>query len=122
MGWSAPGIKYSSYRFAKGLHGVFKFYELVNRFKELAKRNVVVVVPDNDAVPQVDEQLGMVQQIECRREKSFEPGDPVQCHALHKTICEIWRVCGDPGRKRDLRFTCDAIMGNATYPAEVFPY
>merc|ERR1712187_419717 len=42
--WSAPGVVYSARRFNISL--------------EYSKRNVVVVIPDEDVVPRVDKQAG----------------------------------------------------------------
>ncbi|CAK0904343.1 unnamed protein product [Prorocentrum cordatum] len=100
--WSAPGILFSAHRFAKNVQHPWS--ELI-RFEELAKRSVTVVVPDLDPVPRVDEQIGMVQPVECRGRDGKLPF-PWDCHPIKKTACEIWRVCGDP-MGRDFRHACN---------------
>uniref|UniRef100_A0A7S1WRZ7 Fungal lipase-type domain-containing protein n=1 Tax=Alexandrium catenella TaxID=2925 RepID=A0A7S1WRZ7_ALECA len=86
--WSAPGAEYSATRFGIQVQSL--------------KRNVMVVVPDNDVVPRVDLQGGVVQPIECRTKKGAEEFS-FKCHSLVKTTCEVWRACGDP---RDFRQSC----------------
>merc|ERR1719188_1059559 len=93
---------FSSHRFARV---VPEEWDEVKRFGELAKRSVVVVVPDQDPVPRVDQQIGMVQNVECRRQNGVMPY-PWECHPIKKTACEIWRVCGDT-YGRDFRYTCN---------------
>merc|ERR1712107_244595 len=56
------------------------------------------VQPRNDVVPQVDDQRGMIQWINCDELM-------LTCHSLAKTTCELWTQCGDP-RGRDYRQSC----------------
>merc|ERR1712032_594158 len=76
-----------------------------------AKRLVTAVVPDFDQVPRADLQFGQVQHIECRLKPNpdgFAPdGDLTICHGLKKTTCELWRVCGDQGRRN---FSCSEFV------------
>merc|ERR1711920_1118926 len=88
--WSAPGVGFSAYRF--------------DVLSELSARSVVIVTPDGDPVPRVDEQLGTVQHIECRNKEGKKEWS-VNCHAIKKSACEVWRVCGDK-RHRDFRKNC----------------
>merc|ERR1711937_609849 len=50
--FSAPGMVYSAQRFDADIQS--------------AKRNIWVVMPDFDVVPQVDLQAGSIQKVECR--------------------------------------------------------
>eukprot|EP00933_Yihiella_yeosuensis_P034393 TRINITY_DN27893_c0_g1_i1.p1 TRINITY_DN27893_c0_g1~~TRINITY_DN27893_c0_g1_i1.p1 ORF type:complete len:832 (+),score=104.85 TRINITY_DN27893_c0_g1_i1:100-2595(+) len=88
--WSAPGVVYSAKRFNISL--------------QFAKRNIVVVMPDEDAVPRVDSQAGVVQHIECRNKDTGKAYDAMHCHSLGRSICEVWRMCGEP--IRDLSKGC----------------
>lgn len=51
----------------------------------------VNVVPDKDLVPRVDSQSGVVMQIDCPLV------NPLGCHSLATTMCEILASCGDGG-------------------------
>merc|ERR1712232_1259970 len=88
---SPPGEFYSTYRF--GIPQI-KF-----------ERNVMVIQPNTDVVPQVDEQVGMVQKIGCG-------AVAIKCHSIVRTICELKRSCGDPrNRGHDPESTvCDEVM------------
>jgi len=96
--FSAPGILYSSWRFGAS--------------EQALKRNVVVVMPDFDPVPLVDEHVGMVQRISCR-EKDGDPPLGPECHSMARTACELWRSCGDP-RGRDFTATCAHFLDGSS--------
>jgi len=51
----------------------------------------VNVQPSNDLVPRVDSQSGVVMQITCPL------ANPLGCHSLATTMCEILASCGDGG-------------------------
>lgn len=102
--WSSPGIV-----FMKALLGI--------QVQDVM-RDVVVVIPAHDAIPHVDYQAGMVQRIECRNRDGHECPDPMQCHDVRKSACEIWRVCGDPSR--DYSKTCSQFV-NQTFLGKDFP-
>jgi len=87
LGFSAPGLFYQADR-------------LDVNIRELQKA-FTVVQPSNDVVPRVDVQRGMVSWIQCEQE------NPITCHKLTKTTCELWAACGDP-RGRDYRKICGA--------------
>lgn len=53
----------------------------------------VNVVPDGDAVPQVDKQSGMVVPLDCN-------ASALDCHALKRTMCKILAACGDGGGRK----------------------
>lgn len=78
--WSAPGVMYSASKF--------------NISAQNSRRNVWVVMPDNDVVPRVDLQAGNVERIMCRT-KNGDQELPQSCHSLFKTTCEVFRLCGD---------------------------
>lgn len=85
LGFSAPGLFYQVGR-------------LNVNIRELQKA-FTVVQPSSDVVPRVDVQRGTVAWIHCD-----EP-NPITCHKLTKTSCELWAACGDP-RGRDYRKVC----------------
>eukprot|EP00928_Gymnodinium_smaydae_P002254 TRINITY_DN1079_c0_g1_i2.p1 TRINITY_DN1079_c0_g1~~TRINITY_DN1079_c0_g1_i2.p1 ORF type:complete len:638 (-),score=165.83 TRINITY_DN1079_c0_g1_i2:381-2243(-) len=63
-------------------------YYTLDRFnikQPLFERNVVVVKPNKDVVPQVDEQIGMVQKIDCAV-------SALGCHSIVRTTCELVRT------------------------------
>eukprot|EP00812_Abedinium_dasypus_P015845 NODE_950_length_1298_cov_455.081255.p1 GENE.NODE_950_length_1298_cov_455.081255~~NODE_950_length_1298_cov_455.081255.p1 ORF type:complete len:199 (+),score=42.90 NODE_950_length_1298_cov_455.081255:3-599(+) len=89
--FSAPGMLYNARRFGINI--------------QAAKRLVMVIQPESDIVPMVDVQPGMVQRIECRdRNEASMQLQPVACHDIVKSTCEIWRVCG--GDKRSFKHAC----------------
>jgi len=108
--FSAPGMWYSARRFG-----------IVNKWGfglQSAKRNVMVIMPERDLVPQVDLQAGITQYIECRNQNGGAES-PVSCHAVKKTACELWRVCGDL-HHRDFRLTCSAYTTKAQLENQFF--
>lgn len=50
------------------------------------------VIPDNDIVPRVDSQLGTQIQIGCKQ-------NPLACHHMGETLCEMLHVCGSDSLK-----------------------
>jgi len=101
--WSAPGFEFSSRRFrlATSNHS--------QPVMQASQRIITNVMPKNDLVPQVDRQAGTVQDIECRN-KHGEQGGPAMCHKIEKTICELWRVCGDGDRNRSFAKQCGKFV------------
>lgn len=69
------------------------------------ENTAVSVVPYGDIVPQIDDQLGVAQSIACTAI------NPITCHNLTQTACELYRKCGDP-RNRSIDFTCTQQVGN----------
>eukprot|EP00928_Gymnodinium_smaydae_P034317 TRINITY_DN24351_c0_g3_i1.p1 TRINITY_DN24351_c0_g3~~TRINITY_DN24351_c0_g3_i1.p1 ORF type:complete len:1096 (-),score=153.83 TRINITY_DN24351_c0_g3_i1:175-3420(-) len=57
----------------------------------------VNVVPDGDVVPWVDKQAGSSLQIDCAMD------EPLDCHALASTMCELLAACGDGGGRDHAR-------------------
>lgn len=95
--WSAPGMVYSAKRFGADIQN--------------AMRNIWVVMPQNDVVPQVDLQAGSIQKIECRAWDGSQ-GAAIVCHSLKKSCCEVWRVCGDT-LDRNFNETCSPFFQEA---------
>jgi len=87
--FSAPGVTYSARRFD---------------LKSDWVRHVTVVVPDNDFVPLVDVQAGVVQRLACL-DREGKGASARVCHSLRKTACELWRACGDAAG-RDFTSAC----------------
>jgi hypothetical protein len=116
--WSAPGIGFSARRFqmynpdAPSSRSQDLIVQdsspraMLHTGMQAAMREVVVVVPQDDLVPRVDTQAGMIQRISCR-EKDFGFGQAATCHGINKTACEVWRVCGDP---RPRLIDCQAFL------------
>jgi len=75
---SGPGVSYSARKF-----------DLPEDQDFLESTPLVTIMPDNDIVPRIDLQLGMVQRIACHSGLGY-------CHDLPSTICELLRNCGDP--------------------------
>lgn len=68
------------------------------------ENTAVSVVPYGDIVPLIDDQLGVAQSIACTSI------NPVRCHSLTQTACELYRKCGDP-RNRSIDLTCKQQVG-----------
>merc|ERR1712110_174956 len=92
--FSSPGAHFSRERFHTNM--------------ERQYRLVVNIEPDSDLVARVDRSDATVQKIECRNQ--LEYGSFPGCHSISKTICELWRACGDP-RHRGFG-ACDDIPRN----------
>lgn len=94
--FSAPGMAFSATRF-----GVYRdvletsggFTDEI-RGMQVTMRDITNVIPQFDVVPRVDMQAGLVQPIACR-DSNGTFGEPVACHSILRSSCEIWRVCGD---------------------------
>merc|ERR1712151_612662 len=84
VGFSAPGLLYQTKRMG------ISNQDLQFTFTEIQ--------PQNDVVPRADVQMGAINWIKCAK-------DPLTCHMVAKTSCELWRRCGDP-RGRDWRDKC----------------
>jgi len=74
VAFSPPGQRFSAFRF--GL-----------RVAQIEK-SVTVVKPRRDLVPEVDQQIGFTQTIECQATE-------LKCHSIVRTACELARNCGD---------------------------
>eukprot|EP00927_Polykrikos_kofoidii_P042384 TRINITY_DN36296_c0_g1_i1.p1 TRINITY_DN36296_c0_g1~~TRINITY_DN36296_c0_g1_i1.p1 ORF type:complete len:691 (-),score=71.28 TRINITY_DN36296_c0_g1_i1:55-2127(-) len=105
--WSSPGTKLMARAF---------------KISTQKGKKTVNIIPETDPVPNLDTQLGVVQQIECRNLKGQRIGaaDAMDCHAPRKSVCEVWRVCGDPQQRQ---FNCgdfiDTRFLGHEYPEEV---
>eukprot|EP00931_Biecheleriopsis_adriatica_P050073 TRINITY_DN28983_c0_g2_i1.p1 TRINITY_DN28983_c0_g2~~TRINITY_DN28983_c0_g2_i1.p1 ORF type:complete len:642 (-),score=87.08 TRINITY_DN28983_c0_g2_i1:86-2011(-) len=53
------------------------------------ERNFVIIQPSKDVVPEVDQQLGMLQRIGCS-------AAALHCHSAERTCCTLRQNCGDP--------------------------
>jgi len=95
--WSAPGAVYLQ-----------RFFNIT---EEQEQRDVVVVIPDFDVVPRVDKHAAVVQRIQCWA-KNHQVEDPLKCHSIAKSSCEVWRVCGDD-KRRNFNNTCFPYISNA---------
>lgn len=77
----------------------------LNEVELPVESNVAIVVPWGDIVAMlVDDQTGMAQHIQCNTWNFLD------CHDLRRTVCELYRRCGDP-RGRDIRATCSRHVG-----------
>merc|ERR1712217_80496 len=75
LGVSSPGHLYNMKRF--------------NVTEKAIKQSSVVIQPDKDFWPALDQQVGFTQFIECKYDTKF-------CHEALATACELFRTCGDP--------------------------
>jgi len=72
------------------------------------RHNGVNIMPWSDPVPKIDGQAGTVMPIDC----AF--ANPMQCHRLAHTMCEVLAACGDGGGRshpRDYVRRCDICPG-----------
>jgi len=92
--WSAPGSKYLQ-----------RFFNIT---EEEEQRDVVVIMPDFDVVPRVDKHPAVVQRIQCWA-KNHQVENPLLCHSIAKSTCEVWRVCGDE-KRRNFTNTCSQYI------------
>jgi hypothetical protein len=67
------------------------------------ENTVAAIVPWGDLVPMMDDQTGVVQYIQCNT------WDPIACHVMKRTACEIYRKCGDAWG-RDFDTWCSSNM------------
>lgn len=82
--------------------------------ESLLIRGGVNVIPTYDVVPMVDQQAGTTLRIQCPLE------NPVKCHMLRNTMCELLSACGDGGGRRLPRGynrTCSACRASGHVPA-----
>ncbi|KAI3652972.1 hypothetical protein MP228_002397 [Amoeboaphelidium protococcarum] len=79
VGFSSPGLAYSSI-----------IYKLTQK---ALMTQTVNIVPLNDPVPKFDLQISQVQNVPCDADFS------VDCHSLDRTVVEIMKICGVPGRR-----------------------
>ncbi len=52
------------------------------------------IVPDRDPVPRFDDLSQNYQRINCRA----APNNPIDCHTITRSLCEILYTCGSEGR------------------------
>eukprot|EP00929_Paragymnodinium_shiwhaense_P116974 TRINITY_DN8705_c0_g1_i1.p1 TRINITY_DN8705_c0_g1~~TRINITY_DN8705_c0_g1_i1.p1 ORF type:complete len:973 (-),score=141.40 TRINITY_DN8705_c0_g1_i1:2-2920(-) len=83
--FSSPGLQSTRQMLTTGSET-----EMVQQLEELHKISYTVV-PDNDLVPRVDEQVGTVVKIAC------EEG-PLGCHHFGQTLCQLLFSCGRQGK------------------------
>merc|ERR1712003_262435 len=93
MTFSPVGLTYTETRVRQAM-GVME------KKDDPVMNHVVNVVPVGDPVPMLEPQSGMVQQIHCGADLL---SDPFGCHDLSRTMCELYRKCGDP-RGRSLSY------------------
>jgi hypothetical protein len=86
--WSPVGVGYSLDRF--------------NVSKTRIYKRVTAVLPEHDAIVDIDMQLAMTQHILCRST------DPISCHLMSRSLCEMLAMCGDD---RGRRGNCTAVVG-----------
>merc|ERR1711862_1001016 len=67
------------------------------------------VVPDNDLVPRVDEQLGTQILTRC------DSGNPKLCHSIGETLCDLLVSCGSAGFPQDVEVNCALCPKHAHY-------
>ncbi|KAJ3081893.1 hypothetical protein HK102_002069, partial [Quaeritorhiza haematococci] len=73
IGFSAPGLAYSSLTYDVGLNSLMK--------------TMINIVPWHDPVPRFDYQMGFIQDIPC------DGADPAKCHSLEHTMETLRREC-----------------------------
>jgi len=83
---SPVGMSYSTGRFGLNL-------DSPETRDNPVENNVVSIVPHGDVVPELEPQLGMVQLIHCSAHPSFKYVG--ECHQVWRSMCEIFRKCGD---------------------------
>merc|ERR1712232_1171240 len=93
-----PAITFSS-------PGIYATAEILDPRPNLIgiMHQIVNVVPDTDPVPQVDIQVGTLLNIRCAQQ------DPMSCHNLQTTMCELLASCGDGGGReipRNYELSC----------------
>jgi len=64
-------------------------------FRTLEYEQSLVIIPDLDVVPRIDEHLGTVQNIKCMNGVGSFARTAVGCHGILRTCCELRRSCGD---------------------------
>jgi hypothetical protein len=64
-------------------------------FRTLEYEQALVIIPDLDVVPRIDEHLGTVQNIKCMNGVGTFARTAVGCHGILRTCCELRRSCGD---------------------------
>jgi len=89
--------------------GVLYSLKHFHMLEQAVIENVVNVVPLNDPVPMIDEQIGFTQKIKCT-------ASPIECHLLARTACELYASCGDPRARAHnstmtLRKHCEDLFG-----------
>jgi len=89
VAFSPPGVAQSYYKFV---------YDEISDFDELRKtgsmlhHQSIAVLPENDPVPTVDTQVGLIQRIGCDASKQAMQN---ACHMLEGTISDLLHRCGD---------------------------
>jgi len=100
--FSAPGNVYTSRVF---------------QLPQQRTQKYVNIMPDNDVVPRVDQHQGVIQHILCRDTDGHEES-AATCHALAKTACELWRLCGDSPYNRNFTGVCSKYVNRKTLGKE----
>jgi len=78
--FSSPGLSATSSYLAANI-------SVAGSAEEILHHLSFTVVPDNDVVPRVDKQLGMIAETDCRQ-------GPAGCHSIGNTFCELLYSCG----------------------------
>merc|ERR1711871_986862 len=100
--FSPPGIGQA---YSKFLYRDRRSGETSRIRREFVHHQSVAVVPENDIVPMVDSQSGLVQRVLCNASSQAMENS---CHMLEGTVCDILRSCGDHrGRFADCEFEFD---------------
>ena len=88
------GLSYRKYSFdAKGKEGEAKN---TIRVKNMDHQSLAIIT-EFDWVPQIDQQVGLVQNIQCDHKKQSNNAIlSTACHAMETTTCHLLRHCGDP--------------------------
>ena len=68
------------------------------------------IVPSTDVVPMADVQTGLTQTIQCDDVTAGPSVNPVSCHMLEHTICELFKACDD--EKWNRFHGCEYDFGN----------
>lgn len=84
LAFSPPGQRLNQIRLGIDEHSLY--------------RSMIVVQPEKDVVPRVDEQIGFTQNIVCDKSAHI-------CHLTSATACELYRSCGER-LNRVLNFPC----------------
>eukprot|EP00445_Apocalathium_hangoei_P043647 CAMPEP_0203978160 /NCGR_PEP_ID=MMETSP0359-20131031/101975_1 /ASSEMBLY_ACC=CAM_ASM_000338 /TAXON_ID=268821 /ORGANISM="Scrippsiella Hangoei, Strain SHTV-5" /LENGTH=480 /DNA_ID=CAMNT_0050916369 /DNA_START=56 /DNA_END=1497 /DNA_ORIENTATION=+ len=90
--WSPVGVGYSLDRFRMTAEDVYL--------------TSVLIQPDYDLVPEVDLQLGYTQHIPCH----FAGRNPIECHSILRSECELFAMCGDPRGRGVMDEHCGLVI------------
>ncbi len=107
IAFSPPGVAQSFYKF---VYNEMESSSDLSNAAKLLHHESVAVLPENDPVPTVDTQVGLIQRISCDVSAQALQN---ACHMLEGTIVNLLRSCGDDrGRFKagDFRFTVADIL------------